>query len=141
MRQQVDIYFDQQRAVAKLTGLFGLLALALAGIGLYGVTAYNVERRTSEVGIRMALGANRMDVIRLVLRGAFTQVAIGLAIGIPLTVAAGRLISSQLYGITSWDPMSLALAIAALACCAFAASIIPARHASTIEPVHALRIE
>ena len=141
MRQQVDISFDQQRAVAKLTGLFGLLALALAGIGLYGVTAYNVERRTSEVGVRMALGANRMDVIRLVLRGAFTQVAIGLAIGIPLTVAAARLISSELYGITSWDPLSLAVAIAALACCAFTASIIPAQRASSIEPVNALRVE
>jgi ABC-type antimicrobial peptide transport system permease subunit len=113
----------------------------LAAIGLYGVTAYTVARRTSEIGIRMALGADRMNVVRLVLRGAFTQVAIGLVIGIPIAIGAGRLMSAQLYQVTSWDPVALFIAIAALAVCAFVASVIPAQRAASIEPVKALRTE
>ena len=86
LQDQVDANFDQQRAVAQMTGLFGILALLLAAVGLYGVTAYTVERRTSEIGVRMALGANRMNVVRLVLRGAFLQILIGLLIGIPISI-------------------------------------------------------
>jgi ABC-type antimicrobial peptide transport system permease subunit len=86
LQEQVDSNFDQQRAVARMTGLFGILALILAAVGLYGVTAYTVERRTSEIGVRMALGANRLHVIRLVLRGAFMQIFIGLLIGIPISI-------------------------------------------------------
>ncbi len=87
MQEQVDSNFDQQRAVAQMAGLFGGLALVLAAVGLYGVTAYTVERRTSEIGIRMALGANRSNVLGLVLRGAFRQVLIGLMLGIPISIA------------------------------------------------------
>ncbi len=88
MQEQSWPNLDQQRAVAQLTGLFGILALILAAVGLYGVTAYAVERRTSEIGVRMALGADRGNVMTLVLRGAFLQILIGLVIGIPVSIAA-----------------------------------------------------
>jgi predicted permease len=141
MQQQVDSDFDQQRAVAQMTGLFGMLALVLAAVGLYGVTAYTVERRTSEIGVRMALGANRSNVVRLVLRGAFRQVLIGLVIGIPISIACGHLIAAQLYQVKSWDPLVLAGSIAALGFCALVASVIPAQRAASINPVEALRTE
>ena len=141
MQQQVDATFDQQRAVAQMTGLFGMLALVLAAVGLYGVTAYTVERRTSEIGIRMALGADRSSVVRLVLRGAFRQVLIGLIIGIPISIACGRLMAAQLYQVKSWDPLVLAGSIAALGFCALVASVIPAQRAASINPVQALRTE
>jgi ABC-type antimicrobial peptide transport system permease subunit len=141
MQQQVDSDFDQQRAVAQMTGLFGMLALVLAAVGLYGVTAYTVERRTSEIGVRMALGANRSHVVRLVLRGAFRQVLIGLIIGIPISIACGHLIAAQLYQVKSWDPLVLAGSIAALGFCALVASVIPAQRAASINPVEALRTE
>jgi predicted permease len=141
MQQQVDSDFDQRRAVAQMTGLFGALALVLAAVGLYGVTAYTVERRTSEIGVRMALGANRSNVARLVLRGAFRQVLIGLMIGIPISIACGHLIAAQLYQVKSWDPLVLAGSIAALGFCAFIASVIPAQRAASINPVEALRSE
>ena len=141
MQAQVDTDFDQQRAVAQMTGLFGVLALVLAAVGLYGVTAYTVERRTSEIGVRMALGANRINVVRLVLRGAFTQILIGLLIGIPVSIACGRLIAAQLYQVKSWDPLVLGISVVALAICALVASIIPAQRAASINPVEALRTE
>jgi ABC-type antimicrobial peptide transport system permease subunit len=141
LQEQVDSNFDQQRAVARMTGLFGILALLLAAVGLYGVTAYTVERRTSEIGVRMALGADRMNVIRLVLRGAFLQILIGLAIGIPISIGCAKLISAQLYQVKGWDPMALAGAIVALGICALIASIIPAQRAASIDPVKALRTE
>jgi predicted permease len=141
LQQQVDTNFDQKRAVAQMTGLFGVLALLLAAVGLYGVTAYTVERRTSEIGVRMALGANRGNVVGLVLRGAFRQVMIGLAIGIPISIACGHLIAAQLYQVKSWDPMVLAGSIGALAFCALIASVIPAQRAASINPVEALRTE
>src|ERR1700677_3011175 len=141
MQQQVDSNFDQQRAVAQMTGLFGMLALVLAAVGLYGVTAYTVERRTSEIGVRMALGADRSSVVRLVLRGAFRQVLIGLIIGIPISIACGRLMVAQLYQVKSWDPLVLVASIAALGFCALVASVIPAQRAASINPVEALRTE
>ncbi len=141
MQEQVDNSFDQRRSVAQMTGLFGLLALLLAAVGLYGVTAYTVERRTSEIGIRMALGADRSNVIRLVLRGAFRQVVLGLVIGVPLSIACGRLLAEQLYQVKSWDPLVLAVSIAALGLCALIASVIPAQRAASINPVQALRTE
>ncbi len=141
LEDQVDSNFDQQRAVARMTGLFGVLALILAAVGLYGVTAYTVERRTSEIGVRMALGANRTNVVRLVLRGAFLQVLIGLAIGIPLSLGCSRLIAAQLYQVKGWDPLVLGGSVLALGLCAFLASIIPAQRAASIDPVKALRTE
>lgn len=141
MRQQIELSFDQERAVATLAGLFGIVALVLAAVGLYGVTAYSVAQRTNEIGIRMALGADRPKVIGLVLRGAFKRVLIGLLIGLPLAVGAGRLIAAQLYGVASWDPFALTLATVALAICSFFAAIIPANRAAAVSPMDALRIE
>ncbi|HEX4008040.1 MAG TPA: ABC transporter permease [Acidobacteriaceae bacterium] len=141
LADQVDGRFDQQRVVAQMTGLFGILALILAAVGLYGVTAYSVARRTSEIGVRMALGADRVSVIRLVLRGAFLQIAIGLAIGIPASIGCAHLIAAQLYGVKGWDPLVLGGSIVTLGACAFIASIIPAQRAASINPVQALRTE
>ncbi len=104
MEQQIALSFDQDRSVASLAGLFGIVALLLAAVGLYGVTAYTVAQRTNEIGIRMALGADRPRVVNLVLKGAFTRVAFGLLLGLPLAVGAGRLLASQLYGVPFWDP-------------------------------------
>jgi predicted lysophospholipase L1 biosynthesis ABC-type transport system permease subunit len=141
MREQVALQFDQERAVASLAGLFGIVALLLAAVGLYGVTAYTVAQRRNEIGIRMALGADRATVVAMVLRGTSTRVLVGLLLGIPLSIGAGRLISSRLYGVVNWDPIALALAAGALAICAFFASIIPAMRAASIAPVEVLKIE
>jgi predicted permease len=141
MQQQIDLSFDQERAVASLAGLFGIVALLLAAVGLYGVTAYAVAQKTNEIGIRMALGADRGKVIRLILSGAFTRVLIGLILGLPLAVGAGKLISAQLYGVSWWDPLALTVAAGALAICSLFAAMIPANRAASISPMHALRIE
>jgi predicted permease len=138
---QVSANFTQQEMIAKLTSFFGILALILASIGLYGVTSYSVERRTSEIGIRMALGADRLNMLGMVLRGAFLQVGIGLVIGIPLTILGGRAMSSQLYGVKSYDPAVLVVTTVVLALAAFAAAVIPARRAANTEPMLALRTE
>ena len=115
LQQQVDRSFDQQRAVASLAGLFGIVALVLAAIGLYGVTAYTVAQRTNEIGIRMALGADRGNVVGMVLRGAFRRVVFGLVLGLPLAVGAGYLLSAQLYGVRFWDPLALGVGAVSLA--------------------------
>jgi ABC-type antimicrobial peptide transport system permease subunit len=141
LADQVDGRFDQQRTVAQMTALFGVLALLLAAVGLYGVTAYTVERRTSEIGVRMALGANRGRVVSLVLRGAFLQIMIGLAIGIPASIGCARLIAAQLYHVKGWDPLVLGASIVLLSLCALVASLLPARRAASINPVQALRVE
>ncbi len=141
MQEQIELSFDQERAVASLAGLFGVVALLLAAVGLYGVTAYTVAQRTNEIGIRMALGADQSRVIQMVLRGAFQRVVIGVALGLPLAVGAGRLISARLYGVSSWDPFALTLAATALAISAFFAAIIPARRAASISPIEALHTE
>jgi len=141
MQQQIDLRFDEERAVASLAGLFGMVALLLAAVGLYGVTAYTVAQRTNEIGIRMALGADRVKVVQLILHGAFKRVVLGLILGLPLALGAGRLISAQLYGVSSWDPLALTVAASALALSAFFAAIIPATRAASISPVTALRVE
>lgn len=139
--EQVDNTFSQQKMIAKLTSLFGLLALVLASVGLYGVTAYSVERRTNEIGIRMALGAGRLSVLKLVLRGALLQMGIALVIGIPVTIAAGRAMATQLFGVKPYDPKILLLTAATLTFAAFLAAVIPARRAATLDPMRALRTE
>jgi predicted permease len=138
---QVKMNFTQQAMIAKLTSFFGGLALILASIGLYGVTAYSVERRTSEIGIRMALGADRMSVLRMVLRSAFLQVGIGLAIGIPVAILGGHLMASQLFGVKPYDPLILSVTLLVLGAAAFIAALLPARSAASLEPMRALRTE
>ena len=141
LRQQIERAFDQPRAVASLAGLFGVVALALAAIGLYGLTAYTVVQRTGEIGIRMALGAGRGRVVRLILEGAFQRVLIGLLLGLPLAVGAGYLLSAQLHGVTYWDPLALTVGTLSLAACAFRAAIAPALRAAALSPIRALRTE
>ncbi len=138
---QVSGNFNSDRLIARLTSLFGVLALVVASVGLYGVTSYFVARRTSEIGIRMALGATRPSVVRLVLRSVMWQVGLGLALGIPAALLAGHLMASQLYGVTAYDPWALVAAALTLAVFCIAAGFVPARRAASIEPMRALRIE
>ena len=133
--------FQQQDMIATLTTLFGALGLVLSAVGLYGVMAYMVEQRTGEIGVRMALGADRGRVLRMVLRGAFSQVAIGLAIGIPAAIGAGKLMTQQLFSVRPWDPVMLASATLALGLAALLASALPAWRAAGVEPMVALRNE
>jgi predicted permease len=140
-QQQIDDRFISERLIARLTSLFGMLALLLAAIGLYGVTAYTVVRRTPEIGIRMALGAQRSRVIGMVMRGVILQALIGLAIGVPVAIFCVRYVKSQLFEITSVNPTVMAGAIGVLALAACIAGIIPARRAASINPVKALRVE
>jgi len=137
----VNSDFQQQNMIATLTTLFGVLGLTLAAVGLYGVMSYSVEQRTNEIGLRMALGADRGHVVRMVLRGAFWQVGIGLGLGIPLAVLAGKLMKDQLFGVRPWDPAMLAAAAVLLALAALVASAVPARRAAGVEPMVALRNE
>ena len=139
--EQVARNFNQERLVARLTELFGLLALILACVGLYGVTAYTVARRTNEIGIRVALGAGRRSILTLVLRGALVHVGLGLAIGMPVALAGGRLLAAELYGVKGHDPTILGLATVVLGACAVLAGLLPARRAASIDPMQALRTE
>jgi ABC-type antimicrobial peptide transport system permease subunit len=138
---QVAGNFNQDRLIARLTSLFGILALILASVGLYGVVSYFVARRTSEIGIRMALGATRTSVIAMVMRGAFWQIVLGLVLGIPGAFYAGYLMKSLLYEVGSYDAVALAGAPLMLVLCAALAGFIPARRAASIEPMQALRTE
>ena len=138
---QVAGNFNGERLIARLTSLFGILALILASVGLYGVMSYFVARRTSEIGVRMALGATRASVLGMVLRGALWQILIGLGLGIPAALLAGHYMASQLYEVGSYDPVALVSATLVLGLCAAAAGFIPARRAASIEPMQALRTE
>ncbi len=133
--------FQQQRLIATLTTLFGALGLVLAAVGLFGVLAYMVERRTGEIGLRMALGADRGRVVGMVLAGAFGQVCLGLGIGIPAAIGAGKLMTVQLFGVQPWDPVMLTIATLLLGVGALVASMIPAWRAACVEPMAALRTE
>ncbi len=141
LEDQVAGNFSQQRLIARLTSLFGILALTLASIGLYGVTAYTVGSRTGEIGVRMALGASRGNVVSMILRGASALIACGLLLGLPLALAAGQFLGSQLYGVNQRDPETLVFSAFALLAPAWIAALIPALRASSISPVQALRAE
>jgi putative ABC transport system permease protein len=133
--------FDQQNMIANLTWLFGAVGLVLAAVGLYGVTSYGVEQRRSEIGVRMAVGADRGAVVAMVLREAFWQVGIGLGIGIPAAIGAGYLMASWLFGVTPWNPLLLAGTTVLLGSAALVAAVIPARKAASTDPMQALRSE
>jgi predicted permease len=138
---QIADRFTDDRLIARLTVLFGALALMLAAIGLYGVTSYTVARRTPEIGIRMALGAERGGVVAMVMRGAMMQTLLGLVIGVPVALVCGHFVKAQLYEITSANGSVMAAAIVTLAVAACVAGMIPARRAASIDPMQALRTE
>ena len=137
----VSTDFQQEEMIATLTTLFGALGLLLAAVGLYGVMAYTVQQRTGEIGVRMALGADRMRVLQMVLQSAFAQIGIGMAIGIPAAIGAGKLMTDQLFGVKPWNPIMLGLVVLTLALAALLASVVPARRAAGVEPMVALRNE
>jgi predicted permease len=139
--QQIDGNFNAERMIARLTMLFGALALLLASVGLYGVTSYVVVQRTPEIGIRMALGAARGVVVGMVMRGALVQAGVGLAIGIPTALLCVRFVKSQLYDVAGQDVWVMAGAVLALALSACVAGLIPARRAASTDPMRALRSE
>ena len=138
---QIADRFTEERLLARLTMLFGALALILAAVGLYGVTSYTVARRTSEIGIRMALGADRGGVVAMVMRGAMGQTLLGLALGAPAALVCVRFVKAQLYEITSVNPVVLSSAVITLAVAACVAGLIPARRAASTDPAKALRTE
>ena len=138
---EVNERINQETIFARLSTLFAFLALAITGVGLYGVVSYNVAQRTNEIGIRMALGAQRASVIRMILRDVLTTVFIGLAAGVPGALLASKLVASFLYGIEPNDPVALAAAVGILLCAVLLAGYAPARRASRIEPMAALRHE
>jgi predicted permease len=138
---QVALQFNKERLIATLAQLFGVLALALAAIGLYGLVALSVERRTAEIGIRIAIGATRRNVVAMVLGGAAVQVALGIAIGLPASLAGARLIQNQLFGISIYNVPTMVVVTAVLAACSIAAALVPATRAAGIDPMRALRSE
>jgi ABC-type antimicrobial peptide transport system permease subunit len=139
MEEQVSANYRIERLMSRLTSLYGLLALAVASIGLYGITAFSVAQRTREIGVRMALGADRVRIIRNVMRGPILQAIAGLAIGIPLALAAGRSIAAQLHGVEPRDPIILGIAVVVLLISAVVAAILPGLRAASIDPTRALR--
>jgi len=138
---QVSRTLVQEQVMASLAAFFGVLALGLAAIGLYGLIAYRVLRRTGEIGIRMALGARRGDVLWLVLQDALRLVAGGVLFGLPAAWAASRLVSSMLFGVTATDPVTVSGALTLLSAAALFAAFIPAVRAARVEPMTALRNE
>jgi ABC-type antimicrobial peptide transport system permease subunit len=141
LEQQLDDTLLTERLIAMLSAGFGALATLLASIGLYGVMAFVVARRTKEIGVRMALGARPGSVVWLVMKEVLLLVGIGLAVGIPAAIALGRFVSTQLYGVEARDPSVAGLAILLLVAVASLAGLIPARRASRIDPLTALRYE
>jgi ABC-type antimicrobial peptide transport system permease subunit len=139
--EQIDELLMNERIFADLSTGFGILALVLACIGIYGLMAYSVSRRTNEIGIRMALGARSEQVLRMVLSEAVWMTAAGLVIGLGGAVALGRLIASQLYGLKAWDPPTLVASAALLILVALGASWVPAHRAASVDPVAALKAE
>jgi predicted permease len=141
MQTQVAGNFRMNRLLARLTSAYGLVALALATLGLYAVTSYNVIRRRREIGVRMALGADRARVVREIVRGAVVQVVFGLAVGVPVTLLAARAIATQLYGVTPRDPVILGSAVIVLLASAAVSAAVPARRAASVNPTQALRAD
>jgi ABC-type antimicrobial peptide transport system permease subunit len=141
IQQQVDTMMAQDKLFSSLTAIFSTLALLLAAIGLYGVISYSVVRRTSEIGIRLALGAQTNSVLWMVLRESLTLLAIGLGLGLPLTIAITRVIRGQLFGLSALDPTTFATAIRIVAAMTVIAAWLPARRAAQVDPIQALRCD
>jgi ABC-type antimicrobial peptide transport system permease subunit len=139
MSEHLSLMLFPFRLAAAVSAALGLLALTLAGVGLYGVVSYGVARRTREMGLRMALGANARDVVRLVVGEGMRVVIVGMVVGIVLAFGATRLLSSVLFGISANDPFTFTMTPAVLAAVALAAHFLPARRATRVDPVKALR--
>jgi ABC-type antimicrobial peptide transport system permease subunit len=141
LSEQINERLNKEFLVARLSSFFGLLAMVLACVGLYGLLAYGVARRTHEIGIRMALGANRGQVLWTVVRESLALAGAGVAIGLPMAIAATQFISAQLYGVGPTDPATVTAATMMLAAVAVLAGYIPARRATKVDPILALRYE
>ncbi len=141
LQTQIRDSLLRERLMATLSGFFGVLAVVLATIGLYGVISYTVARRTNEIGLRVALGAQRSDVVGMIMREAGTMLLIGLAVGAVLTLVVARAAASMLYGLKPHDPVTLTLAVVALTLVAAVASFLPAHRAARLDPMAALREE
>jgi len=141
MQEQIETTLTNERMIELLAVSFGLLATLLAGVGLYGVLAYSTAQRTREIGIRMALGSSRMNISRLVVMDVLRLAGIGVAVAIPCSVLLARLLKSQLFGVSSADPITLGAVVVLIAVVALAAAVVPARRASTVDPTTALRTE
>jgi putative ABC transport system permease protein len=141
LREQIQNSLMSERLMATLSGFFGLLALVLACVGLYGLVSYGVASRTHEIGIRLALGAQPRDVRLMILRESLLLVLVGVAVGLPCALTAPRLVAAFLFGLTPADPLSISLAVGALVVAALAAGYIPARRATKVDPLIALRYE
>jgi ABC-type antimicrobial peptide transport system permease subunit len=141
LEEEVASSYSNQAIIAQLSTFFGIVAVFLSSIGLYGIMSYLVSRRTGEIGIRMALGAERAEVGWQVMREVLIWIVVGIAVGLPVTLAGARLVTSMLYGLSGSDPLSLIAAVVVLALAGLAAGYLPARRASRVEPMVALRYE
>jgi ABC-type antimicrobial peptide transport system permease subunit len=141
VNEQIDRGLVTERLIAELTAFFGVLALILCAIGLYGVMSYSIARRTSEIGVRMALGASSHGVLRMVMREALALAGLGVLIGLPCSLICGRLAAGRLYGITPADPLSIGAAVLVIAVSAALAAYVPARRATRVDPMSALRCD
>jgi ABC-type antimicrobial peptide transport system permease subunit len=139
--QQFGASYSDERLFSRLALFFGLVASILVGTGLYGTLAYRVSRRTAEIGVRMALGAERRQVLWMIMRESLIVALAGMAVGLPLAIGGSRLLESTLFGLTPGDPLSFAGALLAIAAVVIGSSLIPARRASSVDPMVALRYE
>jgi predicted permease len=141
MSQHIDRFMVPEELISQLSGFFSLVALLLACIGIYGVMTYNVVRRGNEIGIRMALGAQSGGIMRMVLNESLMMLSIGIAIGVPVTLGATRLIKSQLFGVSATDPGTIVMAVLVVAAVTVLSGYLPARRAAKVDPMVALRYE
>jgi predicted permease len=139
--EEIDSFMENERLISQLSGFFSMLALALACVGLYGVMTYNVNRRTNEIGVRMAMGAQSGSILWMVLRESLLLLALGISVGVPATLVCTRLIQSQLFGLSPFDRTTIAIALAAITSVILLAAYFPARRAAKIDPMVALRYE
>jgi ABC-type antimicrobial peptide transport system permease subunit len=139
--EQIEQRLQQERVSAQAYTLFGMMALLLASIGLFGLMSYSVARRTNEIGIRMALGAQTQDVLTLVLRESLILIGIGVAIGLGAAIGANRLAASLVFGLATTDPLTIAISVTVMIAVAMIASYVPARRAASVDPLVALRYE